>query len=135
MTGRHELVQTQHVHHLVHGRGMAGRFNARLAVGITRVVGTMPAAYVFAALALVSLPAALASRSTVVIVGWIAQTFLQLVLLPIIIVGQNVQAKASDARAETDHETLVRLDKVNEQQLTILNQQNAILALLKSKAR
>ena len=31
---------------------------------------------------------------------WIAQTFLQLVLLSIIIVGQNVQASASDERAE-----------------------------------
>ena len=31
---------------------------------------------------------------------WIAQAFLQLVLLSIIIVGQNVQAAAADERAE-----------------------------------
>jgi hypothetical protein len=36
----------------------------------------------------------------IVIVAWVAQTFLQLVLLPIIIVGQNIQAEASDKRAE-----------------------------------
>lgn len=38
-------------------------------------------------------------QSSAVIIAWIAQTFLQLVLLPIIIVGPNVQA-AADKRAE-----------------------------------
>ncbi|MEN9748596.1 MAG: hypothetical protein RLZZ603_1288 [Actinomycetota bacterium] len=77
----------------------AHRFNSRLGLAITNRVGTMWAAYVFAALALVSLPGAIASGNTVVIIGWVAQTFLQLVLLPIIIVGQNIQAKAADERA------------------------------------
>src|SRR3954451_8591047 len=75
------------------------RFNTELGLGITRSVGTMWCAYVFAALALVSLPAALMSGRPIIIVGWIAQTFLQLVLLPVIIVGQNIQAAASDDRA------------------------------------
>lgn len=77
----------------------AKKFNSRLGLGITTSVGTMWAAYIFFALSLVSLPAALMSGSAIIIVGWIAQTFLQLVLLPIIIVGQNIQATASDARA------------------------------------
>jgi hypothetical protein len=38
------------------------------------------------------------------IAQWIAQTFLQLVLLSIIIVGQNVQAAASDPRAENTYQ-------------------------------
>lgn len=76
------------------------RFNAHFGLGITVVVGTMWCAYIFTVLALVSAPAAFASGSAIVIVAWIAQTFLQLVLLPIIIVGQNIQAKASDKRAE-----------------------------------
>ena len=75
------------------------RFNNKLGVGITNRVGTMWAAYAFFALTLISLPAALSSGNTLIIVSWIAQTFLQLVLLPIIIVGQNIQAKAADARA------------------------------------
>jgi hypothetical protein len=75
------------------------QFNGRLGLGITNRIGTMWAAYAFTILALVSLPGAIASGNTVVIVGWIAQTFLQLVLLPIIIVGQNIQAKAADERA------------------------------------
>jgi hypothetical protein len=60
-------------------------------------------AYVFAALAAVSLPAAITSGNPVVIVSWVSQTFIQLVLLSIIIVGQNVQAEASDKRAEATY--------------------------------
>jgi hypothetical protein len=76
------------------------RFNKTLGLKITALVGTMICAYTFFVLALVSLPGALKTGDVVVIVAWIAQTFLQLVLLPIIIVGQNAQAEASDKRAE-----------------------------------
>lgn len=80
------------------------RFNTWLAVKVTNGVGTMWCAYAFAALALVSLPAAILSGNPVVLVSWISQTFLQLVLLSIIIVGQNVLAAASDKRAEATYE-------------------------------
>jgi hypothetical protein len=75
-------------------------FNGKIGVFITTVVGTMWAAYIFTVLALISLPGAFSSGNTVIIVAWIAQTFLQLVLLPIIIVGQNVQSAAADKRSE-----------------------------------
>lgn len=84
--------------------------NGKIGVFITTVVGTMWAAYLFTLLAGVSLPSVLASGNLVTIVAWIAQTFLQLVLLPIIIVGQNVQARASDKRAQqtyTDAEAIL----------------------------
>jgi hypothetical protein len=76
------------------------RFNSWLAVKITDGVGTMWCAYVFAAVALVGLPAALRPGGEGII-AWIAQTFLQLVLLSIIIVGQNIAAASSDKRAES----------------------------------
>ena len=78
--------------------------NDRIGLFITKKVGTMWAAYIFFALTLVSLPAALASGNALIIVSWVAQTFLQLVLLPIIIVGQNIQAKSSDERAIATYE-------------------------------
>ncbi len=84
--------------------GPITRFNSWLAVKVTNGVGTMWCAYAFAALAFVSLPAAILSGKSVVIVSWISQTFLQLVLLSIIIVGQNVLAAASDKRAEATYE-------------------------------
>lgn len=73
------------------------KFNDKIALKITNGVGTMWCAYAFAILALISLPAAIASGSAIVIVAWVAQTFLQLVLLPIIIVGQNLTADTNDS--------------------------------------
>src|ERR1700733_6632915 len=72
------------------------RANAWLAMKITGLVGSMSCAWIFALIALISLPAAVSSGNVIIIVSWIAQTFLQLVLLSIIIVGQNIQAAASD---------------------------------------
>jgi len=76
------------------------RANAKVGLKITLLVGTMLAGYIFAAIALVSLPSAINSHNLTIIVAWISSNFLQLVLLPIIIVGQNIQAKAADKRAE-----------------------------------
>jgi tetratricopeptide (TPR) repeat protein len=88
-------------------------------------------AYLFVLIALISLPAAISSHDPIIIVGWIAQTFLQLVLLPIIIVGQNVQAAADDARAQSDHNTLLAIRalsllQLGEQQLAARNIQSAL---------
>jgi hypothetical protein len=74
-------------------------FNAKLAVLITQGVGTMACAYLFALLALISLPDAI-NNGKAALISWIAQTFLQLVLLAVIMVGQRVQSTASDSRAE-----------------------------------
>jgi hypothetical protein len=88
-------------------------FNAKVALVITRSVGTMACAYVFGLIALISLPDAIKAGRPAII-SWIAQTFLQLVLLSIIMVGQSVQSAASDARAAkefADTETILdRLD-------------------------
>ena len=84
---------------LPHGNPVA-RFNSWFAVKVTNAVGTMWCAYAFAALALVSLPSAVASHNAVTLVSWVSQTFLQLVLLSVIIVGQNVLATAADKRAD-----------------------------------
>jgi hypothetical protein len=103
--------------------------NAKIALVITRSVGTMACAYLFTVLALVSLPAILIQAGVltahdvptfftkpglILIVAWVAQTFLQLVLLSIILVGQSVQSAASDVRSAkefADTETILdRLD-------------------------
>lgn len=116
----HKLIQSHHVHSHVHGSGSVGAFNARLAVFITHKVGTMWAAYLFALLSIISLPAAVASGDTIIIIAWVSQAFLQLVLLPVIMVGQRVISTAQDARAETDHDTLSALHSINAVQLEIL---------------
>jgi len=76
------------------------RFNSRVGLKVTLAVGTMTCAWVFTALALISLPSAIESKNLIVIVSWIAQTLIQLVLLSIILFGQSLQSQASDARSE-----------------------------------
>jgi hypothetical protein len=106
-------------------------FNAKLAVVITKSVGSMVCAYLFTVIALTSLPAILIEAGVltksdvpgfltkpglILVVAWIAQTFIQLVLLSIIMVGQEVQSTASEARAEnTFKDAQAILDALNTQ--------------------
>jgi hypothetical protein len=124
------LVTSHQGREKVHGTGPIGKFNNRLAVLITKGVGTMWAAYVFAMISLISFPQALQAflrGDTVTGVAWLSQSFLQLVFLPIIIVGQNVISASQDARAEADHITLTTLHAINVQQLQMLEQQHEML--------
>jgi hypothetical protein len=118
------------------------RFNKWFAMRITDGVGTMWCAYAFAAIALVSLPAALQTGQLIVIIAWIAQTFLQLVLLSIIIVGQNIQAAASDKRAEATYEdaaavlhTALQIEAHLQAQDAELQRQTELLDAAASEAR
>ena len=116
----------------VHGSGLVGRFNARVGLRITLIVGTMWTAYLFTVLALVSAPAAFKTGDRIIIVAWIAQTFLQLVLLPIIIVGQNVQAAAADERSlATYNDASAVLEEAKQIQEHLLVQDGAIEKILR----
>jgi hypothetical protein len=97
------------------------RFNDWLAVTITNIVGTMWCAYAFACLALVSLPAAIRG-GTATLVAWIAQTFLQLVLLSIIMVGQKVAAAKSDRQLEQTYNDAEALLKISDEIHCLLKQ-------------
>ena len=87
-------------------------FNKKIALFVTEKVGTMTCAYLFALMALISLPEALSSEDPLEIISWIAETFLQLVLLSIVIVGQKIQTEIAEQQAQTDRETLVAIKKL-----------------------
>lgn len=89
-------------------------FNGWLAVHITNMVSTMWCAYIFAAIALISLPAAIRG-GTASLVSWVAQTFLQLVLLSVIMVGQKVAAEASDKQALQTYKDAEALLKIQDE--------------------
>lgn len=117
----------------VHGTSALGRLNAAIGLKITLVVGTMWAAYAFTILTLVSAPDAFKSGSAITIVAWIAQTFLQLVLLPIIIVGQNIQAQAADKRAQaTFDDASAVLEEAKQIQAHLLAQDQKIEEIIAS---
>ena len=115
----------------LHGTSAIARFNAKMGLKITVIVGTMWCAYLFTLLALVSAPTAFRSGSRLIIVAWIAQTFLQLVLLPIIIVGQNVQAAAADQRAQATYDDAAAvLEEAKQIQAHLLVQDQKIAEIL-----
>jgi hypothetical protein len=86
-----------------------------VAVILTRVVGTMWAFCVFNGIALISLPAAIQTGQLTVLITWVSSNWIQLILLPALMVGQNLQNIAADARAAktfSDVEMVLdRLDK------------------------
>ena len=128
MQHKPRLITSRSVQPDVHGGGLIERFNTWLAVLVTKSVGTMWAAYVFTVIALVGAVGLITSNPfLILLIALISQTFLQLVLLPIIIVGQNVISASQDARAEADHLTLTTLHAINVQQLEMLEQQKEML--------
>ena len=91
----------------------------------------MWAAYAFAALALISLPAAINTGDVRVIVDWVAQTFLQLVLVSVIIVGQNQQTARAEMRAEATYNDATALLHEVQQLQQHLTHQDAELQRLR----
>jgi hypothetical protein len=101
--------------------------NGRIAVIITDVVGTMWCAYIFAAIALVSLPDAV-KGGLATLIAWVAQTFLQLVLLSVIMVGQKVAAAASDKQALQTYNDAEALLKIQDEVHKLIQVNNNLTA-------
>jgi len=121
----HQPVKTVDLRRVNH-KNFFVRMNARFGLKITMVVGTMWCAYAFTVIALFALPSAI-KQGTYFVVVWLSSSFLQLVLLPIIIVGQNIQATAADKRSEdTYKDAEAVLKEAEEIQKHLLAQDQAI---------
>ena len=102
-------------------------FNNSIATFITEKVGTMWCAYAFAAIALVSLPEAIAGGIGTFIT-WLSQSFIQLVLLSIVMVGQTIQGEKTESRAQEDHDNIMaELEEIKSihSEIVILHEQKA----------
>lgn len=75
--------------------------NEKLALALTKGVGTMLCAYCFALLALIGFPGFQASPQTYV--QWVSQTFIQLVMLSVIMVGQSVLGRKQELQADEQY--------------------------------
>lgn len=110
--------------------------NGRIGLRLTTLVGTMVCAYVFGAIALISLPSAIHSHNPTILIAWVSSNFLQLVLLPIIIVGQNLQARAADKRAlQTYQDAEAVLHEAIEIQKHLQTQDAALAELITATRR
>ena len=107
----------------------AAGFNTRFAVALTQRVGTMWTAYTFAVLAIIGLFAILGVLTPLAaaLVAWVSQTFIQLVLLPIIMVGQNVLGRKSELQADEQFNTTQKSYHDIEQMMLHLCAQDAEL--------
>ena len=84
-------------------RRRARRVQWSLALLLTTAVGTMWCAYAFAVLALVALPSALGG-GLFPLIQWVSQTFIPLIMLSVIMVGQNILSRADDKRADMTYQ-------------------------------
>jgi uncharacterized membrane protein len=113
-TMKKETLMTQHtprnVNRVHEAEIAAAGFNTQIAVWLTQHVGTMWTAYGFAVLATIGLFGILGLLSPIValLVAWTSQTFIQLVLLPIIMVGQNVLGRKSELQADEAYATTMK---------------------------
>jgi uncharacterized membrane protein len=104
--------------------------NGRIALALTAAVGTMWCAYAFAILALVVLPQAI-NGGLLPLVQWVSQTFIQLVMLSVIMVGQNILARAADKRSlMTYQDAGATFHEAEQIQAHLAAQDTAINALL-----
>jgi hypothetical protein len=104
--------------------------NGRIAIVLTTAVGTMWCAYIFAILALVVVPQAF-HGGLLTFVQWVSQTFIQLVMLSVIMVGQSVLGLASDRRAEmTYKDAEATFHEAQQIQAHLKTQDDAINAIL-----
>jgi hypothetical protein len=101
--------------------------NGKIAVTVTNIVGSMWCAYAFAALTLISLPEAI-KGGVGPLIAWIAQTFLQLVLLSVIMVGQKVAAAASDKQALQTYKDAEALLKIQDELHRLIKVNNVLTA-------
>ena len=111
------------------------KFNNWIALKVTNSVGTMWCAYAFLIIDLMMLPPVIKAHDIMIWVTYIAQTVLQLVLLPIIMVGQNVIQSQNEAKADTDHRTLTYLATLQDEQMQELKNQTAMLVRLEELSK
>jgi hypothetical protein len=90
------------------------QLNEKIALKVTNFVGSMTCAYIFCGLALYGL-SGVDFHNPFQIVQWISQTFLQLVLLSVIMIGTNIVGEKAEKRAEEDHENIIaEFDEIKE---------------------
>jgi uncharacterized membrane protein len=121
--------QPRNVNRLNQAELAASGFNTRLAVALTKSVGTMWTAYIFMVLAIIGLFGLLGwlNPFTFLLATWVSQQFLQLVLLPVIMVGQNVLGRKAELLADEQFHTTMSTYKDIEQIMLHLSAQDAEL--------
>lgn len=130
---KHIRVEPRNVN-AVHKAQTTASLNARIAIALTKSVGTMQTAYFFTFLAIIGLLGILGLLNPIVVllVAWTSQTLIQLVLLPVIMVGQNILGSHAEIQANEQYNTTIKTYHDIEQIMRHLDKQDEhIIAILK----
>ena len=109
--------------------------NDKLAIWIATHVGSMYCFYLFNVIALLSAKSAFQTHDLVPIVNWISSNWIQLILLPAIMVAQNVAQKATEAKSQSDHHTLTYLANLQDEQMVELKNQTEMLSIISNNEK
>ena len=91
--------------------------------------------YLFNVIALLSAKSAFQTHDLVPIVNWISSNWIQLILLPAIMVAQNVAQKATEAKSQSDHHTLTYLANLQDEQMVELKNQTEMLSIISNNEK
>ncbi len=90
-------------------RSRLAEVNQRAAVWLTKHTGTMTCAYIFAGIGIGSLVGVFTNNTFLAaLFGSISSYFLQLVLLPVLSVGQNVLSRHAEIQADEQYHATIR---------------------------
>ena len=130
----HVVRNANHVHkEKQQAQGVKGFFTTTIALWLTKNVGTMVCAYLFAVLAVAGFPGFGATPTQYV--QWTSQTFIQLVMLSVLLVAQNVIGKHAEVQADEQFKAVMNTEHDTEQIAIHLGKQDElILQILKSIA-
>ena len=115
-----EFAPVQNINEIHKQRLTAGD---KVALFITKRVGTM--GFFYACIVLVTIP--LIFPTVLPVVQYISSGYLQLIFLPLIMVGQNLQGRHAELRAQHDYETNVKAEKEIESILLHLEKQDEMM--------
>jgi ABC-type amino acid transport system permease subunit len=103
VTSRSSQHTPRNVNLLYKAEVAAAGLNQKIALLLTKGVGTMICAYLFAVIAVVGFPGFHSTAQAYV--QWFRQTFIQLVMLSVIMVGQNVLGRHAELQADEQFNT------------------------------
>ncbi len=108
-------------------------FNTRFAILLTKGVGTMACAYVFALIAILGFPLLPFGPLATQLVQWTSQTFIQLTMLSVIMVGQAVLGRKAELQAEESYNTTMKVYADIESIMKHLDDQDALILKIVEK--
>jgi uncharacterized membrane protein len=125
--------QPRNVNHVQKAEQESSNFNTRFAILLTKGVGTMVCAYIFAFIAILGFPLLPFGPIATQLVQWTSQTFIQLTMLSVIMVGQAVLGRKAELQSEESYNTTMKVYADIESIMKHLDDQDTLILKIVQK--